>query len=55
MLKVLYDRDVLAEEAILAWADEKAQADEADRVFLKKVCRVADMLFAASNRKACKP
>jgi translation initiation factor eIF-2B subunit epsilon len=40
MLKVLYDKDVVSEEAILAWADEKEHADEEEKYFLKKVCLV---------------
>ncbi len=37
VLKQLYDDDILAEEALLAWADEKAEASAEDRVFLDKV------------------
>lgn len=36
VLKELYDQDVLVEEALLAWADEKASAGEEDVVFLEK-------------------
>lgn len=38
VLKELYDQDVLVEEALLAWADEKASAGAEDTVFLRKVC-----------------
>lgn len=34
---MLYDADILSEEAVLAWADEKAHADAEERVFLAKV------------------
>ena len=37
VLKQLYDNDILAEDALLAWADEKAEASAEDRVFLQKV------------------
>lgn len=37
MLKELYDQDVLVEEALLTWADEKASAGAEDTVFLRKV------------------
>lgn len=36
VLKLLYDKEVVAEEAILAWADEKEQAEASERVFLKR-------------------
>ena len=35
MLHLLYDKEVLQEDAILRWADEKEGADESDKVFLK--------------------
>ena len=37
MLQQLYDGDVMSEEALLAWAEEKKHADESDKVYLKKV------------------
>jgi len=36
VLKVLYDTDVVSEEAVLQWADEKELADEEEKVYLKK-------------------
>ena len=33
---MLYDEDVLSEEALVAWADEKENASEEERVFLSK-------------------
>ena len=37
VLQQLYDGDVMSEEALLAWAEEKEHADESDKVYLKKV------------------
>jgi len=36
VLEVLYDKDILTEEAILSWASEKQEADESDKVFVKQ-------------------
>ncbi len=36
MLKLLYDEEVVSEEACIAWADEKEHADESEKVYLKK-------------------
>ena len=36
VLKLLYDKEVVGEEAILAWADEKEQAEAHERIFLKR-------------------
>ncbi|KAK8546463.1 hypothetical protein V6N13_067685 [Hibiscus sabdariffa] len=35
VLHLLYDKEILQEDAILRWADEKEGADESDKVFLK--------------------
>ena len=35
LLKLLYERDIIGEEAILAWAEEKAHADEEEKRFLR--------------------
>ncbi|XP_038990853.1 translation initiation factor eIF-2B subunit epsilon isoform X2 [Hibiscus syriacus] len=35
ILHLLYDKEILQEDAILKWADEKEGADAADKVFLK--------------------
>lgn len=35
-LEVLYEKEILTEEAILSWASEKQEADESDKVFLKQ-------------------
>ena len=36
VLQLLYDADIISEEAILAWAEEKGNAEESDKVFLEK-------------------
>lgn len=36
-MQELYDSDVLSEEAVLEWADQKEQDDEEDQVYFKKV------------------
>lgn len=38
MLKIVYDAEIISEEAILAWADEKELAEEEEKELLKKVC-----------------
>lgn len=35
LLKLLYERDIVGEEALLAWADEKTHADEDEKRFLR--------------------
>lgn len=32
----LYDKDIIGEEAILKWDDEKKDADDSDKVFVKQ-------------------
>ncbi|KAF7091956.1 hypothetical protein CFC21_094492 [Triticum aestivum] len=36
VLPYLYDKDVVSEDAILRWAEEKENADESDKVFVKQ-------------------
>lgn len=36
VLHLLYDKDILQEQAILDWADEKEGADESDKIFVKQ-------------------
>ncbi|GKV07540.1 hypothetical protein SLEP1_g19300 [Rubroshorea leprosula] len=36
ILHLLYEKDILQEDAILRWADEKEGADESDKVFIKQ-------------------
>lgn len=47
--KLLYDEDVLSEEALLSWADEKEHADEDERRFLKKAAPLIDWLRTAES------
>lgn len=35
-MQVLYDKDVISEDAIMAWALEKQDADDIDKVFVKQ-------------------
>jgi NDP-sugar pyrophosphorylase family protein len=44
LLQLLYKEDVLSEDAVLAWADEKEGADERDRVYLAKAQPFVDWL-----------
>lgn len=48
-LHLLYDADVLSEEAALAWAAEKAGADEADKRFVRLAQPFFDWLANASS------
>ncbi|KAG2662457.1 translation initiation factor eIF-2B subunit epsilon-like isoform X3 [Panicum virgatum] len=36
ILPILYDKDVVSEDAIMRWAEEKEHADESDKVFVKQ-------------------
>ncbi|KAK9137922.1 hypothetical protein Sjap_008516 [Stephania japonica] len=36
ILHLLYDKDILSEDAILSWASEKEGGDEADKIFIKQ-------------------
>lgn len=36
ILHLLYDKDIIQEEAVLNWAAEKEGADESDKVFVKQ-------------------
>lgn len=36
ILYQLYDQEVIREEAILRWDDEKREADESDRIFVRQ-------------------
>ena len=35
----MYDKDIVVEDAILSWEDEKRDADEADKIFVKQAQR----------------
>ena len=49
VLKELYDGEVLSEEAILQWADEKAEATEEERVFLNRAAPLVQWLKTAES------
>jgi hypothetical protein len=36
ILPFLYDKEIVSEDAILRWAEEKEHADESDKVFVKQ-------------------
>ncbi|GER55176.1 translation initiation factor eIF-2B subunit epsilon [Striga asiatica] len=49
ILHLLYDKDVLQEEAILNWASEKEEADESDKLFVKQAEKFIQWLNEASE------
>ena len=49
LLKTLYDCDVVDEGALLAWADEKTGASDAERVFLDKAAPLIQWLREAES------
>jgi translation initiation factor eIF-2B subunit epsilon len=49
VLKLLYDEEVVGEEACLAWADEKAHADDSDKVYLNKCAAFIQWLREAED------
>lgn len=51
ILHLLYDKDVLQEEAILNWASEKEGADESDKVYLKQSEKFIQWLNEASEEE----
>lgn len=51
ILPILYDKDILQEEAILNWAAEKEEADESDKVFLKQAEKFIQWLNEASEEE----
>ena len=51
ILHMLYDMDVIGEESVLAWAEEKAEADEADKKFLRLAQPFIDWLEEASSEE----
>lgn len=44
LCKLLYDEDLVEEDAFLAWAEEKEHASEEERVFLRKAQRFIEWL-----------
>ncbi|KAK9066479.1 hypothetical protein SSX86_013801 [Deinandra increscens subsp. villosa] len=51
ILHLLYDIDIIQEEAILNWANEKEGADEADKVFVKQAEKFIQWLNEASEEE----
>lgn len=49
LLEVLYDKDVLEEDAVLQWAQEKEHGDEEDKIFLKKAEKFIEWLQKAEE------
>ena len=51
ILHTLYDMDVISEESVLAWAEEKADADESEKKFLNLARPFVDWLEEASSEE----
>ncbi|KAG6773305.1 hypothetical protein POTOM_020570 [Populus tomentosa] len=51
ILHILYDKDILEEDAILRWADEKKDAEESDKVFVKQSEKLIQWLREASEEE----
>ncbi|KVH99637.1 translation initiation factor eIF-2B subunit epsilon isoform X1 [Cynara cardunculus var. scolymus] len=51
VLHLLYDKDIIQEEAILNWANEKEDADESDKVFVKQSEKFIQWLNEASEEE----
>lgn len=51
ILHILYDKDILEEDAILRWADEKEGADESDKVFVRQSEKLIQWLREASEEE----
>lgn len=52
ILSFLYDKEILSEEAILSWAEEKEGADESDKIFTKQSEQFIKWLREASEEEA---
>ncbi|KAL6498835.1 hypothetical protein OROGR_028382 [Orobanche gracilis] len=51
ILNLLYDEDILQEDAILNWASEKEEADESDKLFVKQAEKFIQWLNEASEEE----
>ncbi|KAI0512302.1 hypothetical protein KFK09_012941 [Dendrobium nobile] len=51
ILSCLYDKEILSEEAILSWAQEKEGADESDKIFTKQSEQFIKWLREASEEE----
>ena len=54
ILHILYDVDIIQEEAILAWESEKQEADEADKVFVKQAQSFIDVRICFHMPSICR-
>ncbi|CAI5973888.1 unnamed protein product [Closterium sp. NIES-64] len=52
VLEALYDRDIVSEEAVMAWADEKQFADAADKVFVERSAAFIKWLKEAEEEES---
>lgn len=56
ILHYMYNEDIIEEDAILSWEDEKKDADESDRVFVKqaqKLIQVSVYVYFYTLLKLC--
>ncbi|XP_027348978.1 translation initiation factor eIF-2B subunit epsilon isoform X1 [Abrus precatorius] len=51
ILHYFYNEDIVEEDAILSWEDEKKEADETDKVFVKQAERLIQWLKEASEEE----
>ncbi|KAI9186794.1 hypothetical protein LWI28_020940 [Acer negundo] len=51
ILQLLYDKDLIEEDAILMWANEKEGADESDKVFVKQAEKFIQWLKEAPEEE----
>ncbi|XP_076893546.1 uncharacterized protein LOC143545562 [Bidens hawaiensis] len=51
VLHLLYDKDIIQEEAVINWANEKEGADESDKVFVKQCEKFIQWLNEASEEE----
>lgn len=52
LLKLLYDEDVVVEEAVLQWADEKEHAEEEEKAFLALAAPFVQWLRQAEEEES---
>lgn len=50
-MKLLYDEEILEEDAVLAWADEKTMAEEHERKYLQKAAAFVGWLREAESEQ----
>ncbi len=51
VVKLLYDDDIIEEDAVLVWADEKQMAEEDERKYLKKAAAFIAWLREAESEE----